>query len=282
MELSQIRKQWARPVNSKPANAAAWDSMAACFSGSMTLPDWDGNPFLRQLRDEVPLTRETTVLDIGCGTGAYALALAEKVRRVVGIDVSPKMLEHAQKHARMRGIENVSFRCADFSDAAIGEKYDLVFAHMTPAVSDAAAFEKMLACSAGSCYLVKPVHRTDSVYDRLKEIAGGPGGPESFDRGMLYAFTMLWQTGRLPTLRYRPETWEMAKTMEEARGWYLNRLKAYGTLDGAAEKRAADYLNGIADENGIVHETVHTVIATMGWNMNMEKAGDGAAIAYRD
>jgi SAM-dependent methyltransferase len=41
-------------------------------------------------------------LDIGCGTGYSALALAELCERVVGVDPSPAMLERATPHERVR------------------------------------------------------------------------------------------------------------------------------------------------------------------------------------
>jgi SAM-dependent methyltransferase len=42
------------------------------------------------------LCAETTLVDLGCGTGLLAVAAAAEARRVVGVDVSPAMLEVAR------------------------------------------------------------------------------------------------------------------------------------------------------------------------------------------
>jgi ubiquinone/menaquinone biosynthesis C-methylase UbiE len=41
----------------------------------------------------------STVVDLGTGTGRFALAMAPHVRRVVAADVSPAMLAHLREHA---------------------------------------------------------------------------------------------------------------------------------------------------------------------------------------
>ncbi len=45
------------------------------------------------------------LLDVGCGTGNYALELARRGLQVVGVDVSGAMLEVARRKARDRGVE---------------------------------------------------------------------------------------------------------------------------------------------------------------------------------
>ncbi|ESP89380.1 class I SAM-dependent methyltransferase [Candidatus Halobonum tyrrellensis] len=57
-----------------------------------------------------------TVLDVGCGTGAIALALAAEAERVVGRDISDGMLDRAREKADERGLENVEFGYGEFRD----------------------------------------------------------------------------------------------------------------------------------------------------------------------
>ena len=53
------------------------------------------------------LDKDDTVLDVGCGEGSITVPLAKKVKKVIGIDSSPKMLEYLKKRAEDNGIENI-------------------------------------------------------------------------------------------------------------------------------------------------------------------------------
>lgn len=52
-------------------------------------------------------------LDVGTGTGHTAIALATRVARVTGTDVTPEMLAEARALAGRRGVGNVTFEIAD-------------------------------------------------------------------------------------------------------------------------------------------------------------------------
>jgi len=52
---------------------------------------------------------DETVLDVGAGTGAIALALAPETSRVLGRDISDGMLTEAREKATERGLDDVSF-----------------------------------------------------------------------------------------------------------------------------------------------------------------------------
>jgi SAM-dependent methyltransferase len=73
----------------------------------------------QDVRAFVPLRGDERALDVGCGAGALAIALAPHVREVVGVDPVPELLELA----RMRAPANASFAEADgtslpFADAS--------------------------------------------------------------------------------------------------------------------------------------------------------------------
>jgi ubiquinone/menaquinone biosynthesis C-methylase UbiE len=52
-------------------------------------------------------------LDLGCGTGKQTILLARRAGRVIGIDISERMIESARK--RCEASPNVSFVCGDIT-----------------------------------------------------------------------------------------------------------------------------------------------------------------------
>lgn len=71
-----------------------------------------------------------TVLDVGCGSGRYCVALAKAgAKRVVGVDISPRMLEVAVAHAKSAGVaECCDFVLGDFLAVDLRERFDFSIA----------------------------------------------------------------------------------------------------------------------------------------------------------
>jgi ubiquinone/menaquinone biosynthesis C-methylase UbiE len=67
------------------------------------------------------------VLDVGCGTGALAFKLAPGCREVLGVDLSPRMIQYAEGERRKRGCLNVRFQTADAAhlDGIDGGAFDV-------------------------------------------------------------------------------------------------------------------------------------------------------------
>ncbi|MFK7957038.1 MAG: magnesium protoporphyrin IX methyltransferase [Lysobacterales bacterium] len=61
------------------------------------------------------------LLDAGCGTGALALAAANRGARVIAVDVSPTLIELARERLPENLHQQVSFHVGDMLDAGFGE-----------------------------------------------------------------------------------------------------------------------------------------------------------------
>ena len=69
---------------------------------------------------------DDVVLDLGTGTGAIALPLAEGGNRVIGRDISEGMLAEARSNAAGRGLENVDFGEGRFREPNVSAPVDVV------------------------------------------------------------------------------------------------------------------------------------------------------------
>src|SRR5688500_8739032 len=67
-----------------------------------------------------------TVLDLGCGTGRHTVILAGRGKVVTGVDISPDMLEHAQRRAAERGLPTLDLQLGDVRTVRLGRRYDVV------------------------------------------------------------------------------------------------------------------------------------------------------------
>jgi len=104
-----------------------WDLAAAHYE-----PLWRGQ--LAEAQDALlaraALAPGERVLDVACGTGLVALAAADTVGasgRVVGVDLSGRMVEVARERARARGLPGARFARMDAERLVLGDaSFDVV------------------------------------------------------------------------------------------------------------------------------------------------------------
>ncbi|MGQ0535093.1 MAG: class I SAM-dependent methyltransferase [Methanobacteriota archaeon] len=74
--------------------------------------------------------RFSRVLDVGCGTGRYGIALARRgAKETVGVDFAPAMVEDAKRLAREAGVADACrFEVRDFLRDPPDGRFDLVLA----------------------------------------------------------------------------------------------------------------------------------------------------------
>jgi 2-polyprenyl-6-hydroxyphenyl methylase/3-demethylubiquinone-9 3-methyltransferase len=86
------------------------------------------NPLRLQWIDGLAGLRGKAALDVGCGGGILAEAMAQRAARVTGIDLATKPLGVARLHALDAGVENVEYREIAAEALALEEPatYDVV------------------------------------------------------------------------------------------------------------------------------------------------------------
>lgn len=74
-------------------------------------PDWS-NRFDTLINQSIKLPLDSRILEVNCGTGSYAIELAERVKgksEVTGIDPNPERIALARAKALVKKVANVTF-----------------------------------------------------------------------------------------------------------------------------------------------------------------------------
>ncbi|MBO5544139.1 MAG: class I SAM-dependent methyltransferase, partial [Oscillospiraceae bacterium] len=106
MDLETIQKTWVLTPGNVDAETEAWDSEAEAYLFEEK-NNFEDDPFLRFIAEKTELTREMRTLDVGCGAGAYSVAMAQRVGQADGVDLSPRMVELGNAWARDHAITNL-------------------------------------------------------------------------------------------------------------------------------------------------------------------------------
>jgi ubiquinone/menaquinone biosynthesis C-methylase UbiE len=87
---------------------ADFDALAEIYDRNMQkFRDVQGE--IKEILGFLDLKPDQPVLEIGTGTGEFALAAARHCRKVYAVDLSAGMLRYAEKKAKTRGVANVEF-----------------------------------------------------------------------------------------------------------------------------------------------------------------------------
>jgi SAM-dependent methyltransferase len=247
-----------------PRNGGDWDRRASLFD--VPVPGKD-DPFVSLvLSISEPDPSYSTLLDIGCGTGTYPLAMADQFHRVEGVDVSQEMVSIANRKAEERGASNAEFRVCDWTSVKTSQlgKFNVVTARLTPAVATPEGFAKMMSVAGGWCFYAGYVSRGNPMWDEIYRITGKRGDVTEPQR-LLNAIEVLWKAGRRPKLEYIAEHRARTLTAEEARTMYVEGAKGFSELTGEQEKEIREAIDSRI-EDGVFRDTSDPVIGVVCWN----------------
>jgi SAM-dependent methyltransferase len=76
------------------------------------------DPLTNHMRDLIctHIPDNTSVLDVGCGTGYQLLRMASKIEKGVGVDLADRMISFARKQQKRERVDNLMFDLASAAD----------------------------------------------------------------------------------------------------------------------------------------------------------------------
>jgi precorrin-6B methylase 2 len=135
----------------------------------------------------------STLLDIGAGTGKWAILLSQYVGRVTAIDPSPTMLQAMQENLQSEGVTNVQVIEGAWPDVTV-EPHDFsLCSHAMYGSADLPAFiRRMVQVTRRLCFLVLRAPATDGIMaEAAMRVWGHPYDSPNFQ----VAYNVLLQMG---------------------------------------------------------------------------------------
>ena len=216
LDSDYFSKLWESRQNSRLEHSReVWDERAEEWINELG-PDGEGKAGMREridhtaryLRSRGLLGSESTVIDVGCGPGLFVMEFAKTARHAVGLDLSRRFVDYAEKRAYAEGIRNVSFVENDFislrpEDLGDLGTFDLVFTSITPAATANGSLDKLMKMSCGFCLNMSFVNVKDTLAERISIDVFGEKYNPRFDGSGFYALlNLLWLSGYYPETSY--------------------------------------------------------------------------------
>jgi len=207
-----------------PDEKQLWNRSAGAFDTGMGKSGVRETTFLKALRNiGFQASKKKRALDIGSGTGALSVALAEKGILVDALDNSEKMNQVLLEKCEAHQINTINIIAEDFNafDSAEGT-YDLVVGSLNPCLYNPNSFLKMLSLSKDAIVYIgitgggnRPateVPREKPLVELITGISPGHNGSNH----IIYPLNLLLSMGMNPTVSYVPSYWTREEEPEKA------------------------------------------------------------------
>lgn len=180
------------------------------------------------LEEKGILNASSRILDIGSGSGRYAIPLAEISESVLALDVSSEMLQFLRQEMEKNALRNIDTIQSAWPPAkSIGE-FDVAFSAMCPATRSVEALKEMSNVANKYGVLCQFTASTDTIIEALiahQLIEKETTGPHN-DRELLQAyFTILWELGYNPEITYLYDDFKMNMSLDKAFDTYQKRYE---------------------------------------------------------
>ncbi len=178
-EAMSKSEQFSLEVRSEQEISKVWDSISRTYDDAMGADTRRVDTAINKLLQKKYINKESIVLDVGSGTGAYSLPLAKLCKKVYCLDNSDGMFEIMKNKASLQGVDNIEFIKADWRQVDLKardmyKKFDLVISSLNPGICDFETLDKMNEASKNCCsYITAAGFGKNNVATELNSLVFG-------------------------------------------------------------------------------------------------------------
>jgi SAM-dependent methyltransferase len=224
-------------------NADYWGRRAKAYRAALH-ERMDEDPFLIRVRRDVD--PQTTVIDVGAGTGRHTIALAPHIAGITAVEPSAAMLGFLQEDAEQKQLSNVRTVASGWLDAAVDPADIVICSHVLYPIADIEPFVRKLAAHATRrVYIYTRVDAMPTDMGLWSEFYGVPLQLQPSHLDLLNALADMDIVPDVEIVEHR-FTWTFA-SLDEAVEQVRNSLCLRADDDAATAK-----LRGLLDERMIL------------------------------
>lgn len=173
-------------------SAGYWDRRARRYHES-TKNTVVNDPFFHKLR--AVITPQTSVLDVGAGSGRFALALAPLAKQIIAIEPNTAMLDYLQRDAQSLNFTNISYSHNAWQDTPDDLRVDIVIcSHVLYPIRDIVPFlAKLHSAARQACYIYMRATPIDALTAHLWKHFHGD--ERCYPPGYIHALDVLYEMG---------------------------------------------------------------------------------------
>ncbi|MCK9372623.1 MAG: class I SAM-dependent methyltransferase [Sulfuricurvum sp.] len=233
IDFARMYREHKASTDFKAKNRDDWDEKSADMAQSTI-----NSPYVEDFISRMELSGDEVILDIGCGPGALTIPLAKRVKEVIAIDFSARMLEELEAYAVRENVSNIKTYHIGWEDNWNHlPQIDIVVASRSMEVSDIdAALTKMSAHARKRCYLTYKVGGSFVDMNILDYI----GKKVKTKPDYWYIPIILYSHGFLPRVDYI-ETGRGSVRSGSEEEFVESLIWSIGTLEEEYQEKAREY-----------------------------------------
>jgi SAM-dependent methyltransferase len=214
-QWEQIEKLFQTGLSKEFVKAKRWDKLSKSFSQrwKQTGEDPLRDEMISLLKGRNILREGIKILDLGCGTGRFAIPFAQAGAWVTAVDVSEGMLRYLKEETPAEIASRITplqldWHTADLDQLGFRSAFDLSFGHMTPAITGPETFLKFLSTSRQWCSLTtwSGERRQNTMQAVWRHLSGKELDQNAGD--ITFPFNLLYSLGYRPSVEFQYHRYE--------------------------------------------------------------------------